>query len=115
MKAQAELLKTLRAPEEMEPTPGFYARVLQRIEDCTKDSIWATLISPFGKRLAYASLTIALLLGTYVVAQESRDGHLGAERTIAQDFHYDAPVTGSQAQQRDAVLINFAAHQGSLQ
>src|SRR5260370_41165254 len=54
MKAQAALLRTLRAPEEeVEPTAGFYARVMQRIEDCTKDSIWSVFIySPFGKRLA---------------------------------------------------------------
>ncbi|MBV9157750.1 MAG: hypothetical protein JO097_15910 [Acidobacteriaceae bacterium] len=116
MKTQSELLKALRAPEEMEPTPGFYARVIQRIEERAKDSIWAAfLYSQFGTRLAYASLTIALVLGTYVVAQESRDGHLGTSSAIAQDFHYDAPVTGSQAQQRDAVLANFAIHQGSLQ
>ncbi len=116
MKAQSELLQALRVPEEMEPTPGFYARVMQRIEERAKDSVWAAFIySQFGTRLAYASLTIALVLGTYVIAQESRDGHLGRSSAIAQDFHYDAPVTGNQAQQRDAVLENFAVHQGSLQ
>ena len=116
MKTQAELLKTWRAPEDAEPNPGFYARVMQRIEERAKDSIWAVLIySPFGKRLAYASLTIALVAGTYVITQESRDGHLGGASTIAQEFHYDAPVIGSQAQQRDAVLANFAIHQGPLQ
>lgn len=116
MKAQSAMLKAFRVPEEVEPVSGFYARVMQRIEERAKDSIWAVFIySPFGKRLAYASLTIALLLGTYVITQETRDGHLGGARIIAQDFHYDAPVTGSQAQQRDAVLENFASHQGSLQ
>jgi hypothetical protein len=110
------MLRSLRAPEEVEPAAGFYARVLQRIEERTKDSIWAVLIySPFGKRLAYASLTLALMLGTYVITQESRDGHLGAERTIAQEFHHITPVVGSQAQQRDAVLANFAPQQGSFQ
>ncbi len=116
MTAQSELLHSLRAPEEMEPTPGFYARVLQRIEERTKDSIWAAFIySPASKRLVYASLTIALMLGTYVITQESWDGHLRGPRVVAQDFHYDPLVAGSQAQQRDAVLANFASHQGSLQ
>ena len=32
MQAQAELFVSLRAPEEVEPAPGFYARVVQRIE-----------------------------------------------------------------------------------
>jgi hypothetical protein len=114
MQAQAELLNTLRAPEEIDPAPGFYARVLQRIEERAKESMWAAFItSPFAKRLTYASLTIAVMLGTYVVTQEARDGHLGGGSTvIAQSSHYDVPVTGSETEQRDAVLENFAAHEG---
>jgi predicted anti-sigma-YlaC factor YlaD len=116
MNAQAQMLRSLRAPDDMEPAAGFYARVMQRIEERTKDSIWGVLLySPFGKRLAYASLTIALMLGTYVITQEVRDGHLQGERILAQRLHYDAAVVGSQDQQRDAVLANFASHQGPAQ
>ena len=111
MKSQAAMLKKLRPPEQVEPTAGFYARVLQRIEERGNRSIWSVFIdSPFGRRLAYASLTIAILLGSYVVTQESRDGHLRAVNMVAQDVHYDAPVVGDRAQQRDAVLENFATH-----
>ncbi len=116
MRAQSDMLRGLRAPEQMEPAAGFYARVMQRIEERAKDSIWAVFIySPFGKRLAYASLGIALTLGTYVITQETRDGHLGGDPVVARSLHYDAPVVGSRAQQRDAVLVNFVSHQGSLQ
>ncbi len=116
MNAQSQMLRSLRSTEEIEPAAGFYARVMQRIEERAKESIWGVLIySPFGKRLAYASLTIALMLGTYVITQEARDGHLGGERIVAQESHYDALVVGNQAQQRDAVLVNFASHQGTLQ
>ena len=116
MKAQSELLKTLRAPEEVEPVAGFYARVLQRIEERAKESIWAVFIySPFSKRLVYASLTVALMLGSYVIAQESRDGHLGGTRMVAQQLHDGPLVIGSQAEQRDAVLANFASEPGSAQ
>jgi len=106
-----DLLKTLRPPREMEPAPGFYARVLQRIEERECDSFWAFFIdSPFSKRLALASLTIALALGTYVVSAE-RNQHPAAQNMVAfSDTHYDAPVMGSQAEQRDAVLENFAEH-----
>ena len=114
MKAQSEMLQLLRAPEELEPAPGFYARVLQRIEERAKTSIWSVLIySPFGKRLVYASLSLTLLLGAYVVAQESRDGHLGGSNVFAQSTHEDVPVVGSEAEQRDAVLANFATHGNS--
>ncbi len=114
MQAQAEILTSLRAPEELEPAPGFYARVVQRIEECAKESMWGAFIySSFAKRLIYASLTVAVMLGTYVVTQEARDGHLlGRQAVVAQNVHYDAPVIGSESQQRDAVLENFATHEG---
>ena len=111
MRQQAQMLRSLKAPGEFEPSAGFYARVMQRIEERTKDSIWSAFIySAFGTRLAYASFALVVVLGSYVVAHESRDGHLHGESMIAQSFHYDAPVTGDQTQQRDAVLENFASH-----
>jgi hypothetical protein len=116
MKAQSELMRSLRAGEEVEPSAGFYARVMQRIEERAKDSIWAVFIySPFAKRLAYASLTIAIMLGTYVLAEETRDGHLHAGPVLAQRVPSALPMEGSQAEQRDAVLANFASYQGTLQ
>jgi predicted anti-sigma-YlaC factor YlaD len=117
MSAQAELLRSWRSPREVEPAAGFYARVLQRIEERTKDSIWAVFIySPFGKRLAFASFTLALLLGSYVIGQEIRDGDLLRQSVVAQGMnHYDALVAGDQTQQRDAVLELFAAHEGKVQ
>jgi hypothetical protein len=116
MREQSEALHCLRAPDDIEPAPGFYARVMQRIEERAKESIWAGFIySPFAKRLTYASLAIALLLGSFVVGQETQDGHLTGERMIAQQFHDDARVMGSQQQQRDAVLANFVSHQGPVQ
>jgi hypothetical protein len=110
------MLQELRAPEEAAPAAGFYARVMQRIEERAKQSIWAVFIySPFAKRLTYASFALAVLLGSYVIAEESRDGHLTAPPTmVARGSHYDPPVVGSVAQQRDAVLENFASEQGSI-
>jgi len=110
MRDQVHLFRSLRAGEEVEPAGGFYARVMQRIEERAKDSIWAVFVySPYGKRLAFASLSLAVLLCSYVVAQEKLDGHLTAESAFRQ-VHYDVPVEGDQAQQRDAVLQNFAVH-----
>jgi hypothetical protein len=115
MRSQNELLRAMRAEGEVEPAAGFYARVMQRIEESTKDSIWAVFVySPYGRRLALASLSIALLLGSYVVAEERIDGHLMPENGAVRQVHYDAPMEGDQAQLRDAVLQNFAAHEGSF-
>lgn len=115
MRAHSALLRELRAPEETDAAAGFYARVIQRIEERVQDSIWAVFVySPFAKRLTYASFAVAVLLGSYVIAEESRDGHLSARNIVAQGS-YVPPVIGSQAQQRDAVLENFAFERGSIQ
>ncbi len=106
-----DLLRTLRAPEELEPAPGFYARVLQRIEETDIESFWAFFVdSRFSRRLALASLTIALALGSYVVSAE-RHEHPPVQNIVAfSGTHYDAPVIGSPAEQRDAVLENLVEH-----
>ena len=110
MNNQSALLRSLRASEEQEPTAGFYARVVQRIEERTKNSIWSVFIySPFGARLGVASLALAALLGTYVIGTEAKDGHLGSHNLVS-----DASFYGDQAQQRDAVLVNLVSSQGSL-
>jgi hypothetical protein len=114
LRAQAELLHAWRAAEEVEPAPGFYGRVMQRIEERAKESIWAAFVySPFAKRLTYASLAATLLLGSYVISRETQDGHITSGPIIAQQFHRDAPVAGSLQQQRDAVLVNFLSHPGT--
>jgi predicted anti-sigma-YlaC factor YlaD len=110
MQAQSELFQSLRAPEELEPSVGFYARVLQTIEDRAKSSIWAGFIySPVRTRLAYMSLSLAVVLGVYVVAQETHESNLQHQRAAVERAYVDPPVFGSPTQQRDAVLVNFAS------
>ena len=103
LRAQSELLRSLRPPEELEPSPGCYARVLQRIEERAKKSIWWVFVySPVGKRLAYVSLATAVILGSYVVAQEARDGGFSASPRVVSEVatHYDVPVVGNPDQQQ---------------
>jgi hypothetical protein len=71
MAGQAALIRLLKAPADVEPRPGFYARVLERIEAEGPISIWNLFAeSAFGKRIAVASLALALLLGIYLVSAE---------------------------------------------
>jgi anti-sigma factor RsiW len=109
LREQSRMVRSLRV--EAEPSAGFYARVLQRIEERAQNTVWAVfLYSPFGKRVAFASLALALLLGTYVVGMESQDGHLYLSGpAIAQD-NRDTPVQGDPADKRDAVLVNFVSY-----
>ena len=112
MRYQAQMVKTLQPTADVEPSAGFYARVMQRIEASARRSIWWVFVySPIGKRLAYTSIAVVLALGSYMVAAENSDGHLGGPTAVvAQDSHYDAPVTGDADEQRQAVLANFASH-----
>ncbi len=64
----------------------------------------------FGKRLVFASLALALILGTWIVGVEREDGHLGSEPVIAEQNNRDIPVTGDRAHQRDVVLVNLASY-----
>jgi predicted anti-sigma-YlaC factor YlaD len=71
MREQAALVRQLKPPADAEPRPGFYARVLERIEAEGPVSIWNLFVeSAFGKRIALASLALALLLSVYVVSAE---------------------------------------------
>ncbi|MBM3759599.1 MAG: hypothetical protein FJW36_05065 [Acidobacteria bacterium] len=49
--------------DELELAPGFYARVMARIESQTlPPSIWNFFLEPLGMRVVYASLALATLL-----------------------------------------------------
>jgi hypothetical protein len=71
MRSQATLVRQLKAPSDVEPRAGFYARVLERIEAEGPVSIWNIFVeSAFGRRIALASLALALLLSVYLVSSE---------------------------------------------
>lgn len=111
MRDHAELFRSLRVTEELEPAAGFYARVMQRIEEEGVASVWSVFLEgPFGKRLVFASLALALILGTWIVGVERQDGHMGSEPVIAEQGNREIPVTGDAAHQRDVVLVNLAAY-----
>ena len=122
------LIRELRAPEDFaaELRPGFYARVMERIEAEGPISIWNLFIeSAFGRRIAVASLALALLIGVYVVTSERsaedatialQSQQVSAEQTIVAGE--DAPareitrVDQSQTDQssEDAVLANLVTY-----
>lgn len=73
MREHASLLRGLCPPAGamLEPRAGFYARVMERIESEGPISIWNLFIeSAFGRRIAVASMALALLLGIYLVTSE---------------------------------------------
>jgi anti-sigma factor RsiW len=120
MRAQSAALRELRAPDDAEPRPGFYARVMERIEAQGPASIWSLFIeSAFGRRIAVASLALALLLGVYVISSERAVDQpivAGQQAQPAVVVGEDAPgrvitqMSGNQSS-NDDVLVNLVTYQ----
>lgn len=110
MREQALLLRGLRVPQDdvnAEPRPGFYARVMERIEAQGPASIWNVFIeSAFSRRLAVVSMALALLFGIYVVTEEQKEH---SALTAGSD---DSGLVWNQAgaPDRDAVLVNLVTY-----
>lgn len=113
MMDHSKLLQSLKSSEELEPSAGFYARVLNRIE-AQKVSVWSLFSeSLFAKRLSYASLTLLVLLGTYLVSTTERDQPLAssAPEAILSGDEQPRPVGNDPQKDREAVLVNLATYQ----
>jgi anti-sigma factor RsiW len=120
MRAHSAALRELRAPNDAEPRPGFYARVMERIEAQGPASIWNLFIeSAFGRRIAVASLALALLLGVYVISSERAVDQpivAGQQAQPAVVVGEDAPgrvitqMSGNQPS-NDDVLVNLVTYQ----
>lgn len=114
MQMQSDLLGVLRVPREFEPSAGFYARVMNRIETQAKPSIWNLFgESMFAKRLAYASATFLVLMGTYFVSSSQDEDFFAVsgspEMIMSSDDHEH--VDQDTEKNREAVLVNLATYQ----
>lgn len=112
MEETSSLLAVLRPPAEAVPTPGFYARVMARVEAEDKPSVWNLLLDPiFGRRLVYGSLTVVVLLGTYLVSTEPSGLDLSASpEAILSESSRPQAVSGSAESDRDVILVNLATY-----
>jgi len=113
MREQSQLLRTLVPAREFDPVPGFYGRVLERIEAQQVVSPWSAFLDPiFGWRLAAASLTLAVLLGGYIALNErlnSAGSPAYAESIMAVEEH--PPGLGQDRQRdRDTILVTLATY-----
>ena len=112
MKQQADWMHELRAPADAEPSAGFYARVMDRIEAQSAKSFWGVFLEPvFAKRLALASLALFVVLSSAVwqtepspVLHENNPVSLLASEQMP-------PATGvDPSRDRTVVLTNFASY-----
>lgn len=118
MRGHGDILRQWQSSTELEPPPGFYARVMERIEAQAPVSIWDLFFdSPWGRRIAMASLALALLLGGYLVGTE----RMPEQYAVASvDVGLSVPDLNSNADQpgtvlaaapdQDAVLVNLVTY-----
>jgi anti-sigma factor RsiW len=121
MLAQARVLREMRASPEQtgaEPRPGFYARVMERIEAEGAISIWNVFSeSPFGRRIAVASMALVVLAGVFLYAFEPATDQAAGNPTvefISGQLPDSQPVPAlkpSGQPDRDAVLVNLVTYQ----
>ncbi|MGE5646430.1 MAG: hypothetical protein ACM336_11625 [Acidobacteriota bacterium] len=113
MQEQARTLRVLQAERQMDPAPGFYARVIERIEALETPSIWSVFLQPsFGRRIMATSLAMAALLGGYLAFTENQQHGMAAdaESIIAVEQH--PPGLGQDRQRdRDTMLVTLATYQ----
>lgn len=120
MATQARLLRALRPTEadedEFMPAPGFYARVMQRIDVQRPASIWNLFIEPrFFHRLALATFSLLLLLGAtfvssnYLQQEAPVQAHSEPEMILAAPE--PTPVTSvGQTEGRDVMLRQLTVY-----
>jgi hypothetical protein len=110
MREQAAALRELRPG--FEPQAGFYARVMERIESQGAVSIWSVFFdSPFGRRIAVASMALALILGLYLVTSEEMGDHtIAVSGAVAGEDQPGMVLTASGMPDRDSVLVNLVTY-----
>jgi predicted anti-sigma-YlaC factor YlaD len=113
MREQARMLHALAPAESMDPAPGFYARILERIESQQRASFWNVFLEPaFGRWIMAGSLTLAGLMGGFLAVTEGRTAAPtvpNAEVIMAVEEH--PPGLGSDVQRdRETVLVSLATY-----
>lgn len=112
---QAEMLRLLQPDGDLDQRAGFYARVMDRVEQEGRSTIWSALLQPnFGRRLAMASAVLVMLLGTYLVTSERSEPQVASTDVVVAGAPLATAVADQdslqQQRQRDAVLVNLATY-----
>ena len=100
---------------ELEPTAGFYARVMDRVDREREIPFWSLLVDPiFGRRLVFACLVLLAVLGGYFAAFQPvsySNQHRPEALLAGQDAApFPTPQFGADLQRnRNAVLTALVA------
>lgn len=112
---QAKVIRVLKSPESFEPPPGFYGRVMNRIEEQKSTSIWSVFLEPlFARRLMYATAALTLTLGVFLFTSPKDEGTMMAstpEQILAEE-PAPMPQLVDAESDRNTVFVQFATFQG---
>jgi anti-sigma factor RsiW len=108
MQQTSAWLTSLRADEAVAPALGFYARVVRQVEEQQLRpafTSWFSLDLAFARRLAFTSLMLLAVLGSYLVSRETSysSGPTG-EVVMAQDSN---PALA----ERDNILVTLTSYE----
>ncbi|MBM3810869.1 MAG: hypothetical protein FJW20_04470 [Acidimicrobiia bacterium] len=108
------LRDTFHTPSAMEPAPGFYARVMQRVDAQRANPWWFAFLEPqFTARIAMASTVLLVLIGlTYYSTEAGRPtGTLTAVEVMAEPPSDSWVAEDPQPAQRNVILVDLATYQ----
>jgi hypothetical protein len=107
-------LRSLRVEDAaaFSPSLGFYAKVVRTIEAEEKSPLWG-LFAPdlqFFRKVAFASLMLLAVLGSYLVSRESDYAtSMGAEQATLTE--HNSTVPHDSPADRQHILVTLAAYE----
>jgi anti-sigma factor RsiW len=106
-----QCLAALRPEKTLEPAPGFYARVMERVGRQSAALTFSNLFNwqfAFGRRLAFAALVTFAVLGSYLIMHENASpSGLSPEAVMAQQ---ESPAFES-GPAPDNMLVTLTAYE----
>lgn len=113
LESQSAIIRTLRPAEELEPPPGFYARVMDRIETQRSNSIWSVFLEPlFARRLMYASAVLTVVMGVFLFTSPKDEMMASTmpEQILAEEMPPPTRLVDLE-QDRNTVLVQLTTYQ----
>lgn len=111
MREVSQCFGSLRSEEAATPEVGFYARVMQQVEQSKAAPSVASLLGldfAFGRRLVFASLLTLAVLGSYLVSRET--GYAGGPSPEGLMAQQESPAFDS-APAPDNMLVTLTAYE----
>jgi anti-sigma factor RsiW len=111
MREQNRVLRSLRAADPPEAAPGFYARVLERIEAQRNSSMWSAFLDPiFDRRVVATSLALAVLLGGFLAFSEANIAPPTSAEAIMEVQDHPPGLGEDRQRDRDTILVTLATY-----